>query len=172
MPAEPLVDLSTLDLSSPIVSKEGIYSLLKQRGRFALLDGILHLDLENDLIVGFKDVGTDEWWCEDHIPGRPIFPGTLMVEAAAQVSSFDFYQRRPEAKELFCGFTGIANTRFRSAVAPPTRFHIVGRVGRVRAYLFHYYTQGFVDGEMVFESEIKGMVIPERGTADAGSART
>ena len=161
MPSEPLVDLASLDLSKTIVSKEEIYAQLKQSGRFALLDGITHLDLENDLIVAYKDIREDAWWAEDHIPGRPIYPGALMIEAAAQTCSYDFYQRKPEAKELFCGFTGINNTRFRAAVYPPSHFVIVGKVGRIRSALFHYYMQGFVEGDLVFEVEIKGMVIPE-----------
>ena len=161
MPSEPLVDLTTLDLSQVIVPKPELYTQLKQAGRFALVDGIVHLDLENDLIVAYKDIRDDDWWAEDHIPDRPIFPGALMIEAAAQTCSYDFYQRKPEAKELFCGFTGITNTRFRAPVYPPSRFMIVGRVGRIRRALFHYYMQGMVDNELVFEVEIKGMVIPE-----------
>jgi len=160
MPVVPLADLSSLDLSTPLVSKAGIYAQLKQSGRFALLDGILHIDLEDDLVVAYKDVRADEWWAEDHIPGSPIFPGALMIEAAAQACSFDFYQRKPEAREQFCGFTGIENTRFRSSVLPPSRFVIAGRVRRVRRSLFHYDLQGFVDGNVVFEVGIKGMVIP------------
>jgi 3-hydroxyacyl-[acyl-carrier-protein] dehydratase len=160
MPAEPLVDLASLDLSRVVVSKEEIYAQLKQSGRFALLDGLLHHDYEGELVVGFKDVRADEWWAKDHIPGRPIFPGALMIEAAAQTSSFDFYQRKPEAKELFCGFTGIDNARFRAPVSPPSRFVLVGRVARVRSFLFHYHVQGFVSNQLVFEVEIKGMVLP------------
>lgn len=164
MPTEPLADLASLDLSRTVVSKEEVYTVLKQSGRFALLDGLLHHDLANDLVVGFKDIRADDWWAEDHIPGRPIFPGALMIEAAAQTCSFDFYVRRPEARRLFCGFTNIDNTRFRAAVLPPSRFLIAGRVQRVRQFLFHYKLQGFLAGQesqVAFEVDIKGMVIPE-----------
>lgn len=167
MPAEPLVDLASLDLSRTIVTREELYAQLKQSGRFALLDGLLHLDVENGLVVGYKDIRADDWWASDHIPGRPIFPGALMIEAAAQTCNYDFYKRRPEAREQFCGFTNIDNTRFRAAVYPPARFVIAGRIRRVRSFLFHYALQGFVDNEIVFEVDIKGMVIPEQSAAQA-----
>ena len=140
MPAEPLVDLASLDLSRVVVSKEEIYSQLKQSGRFALLDGLLHHDYERELVIGFMDVRADAWWAEDHIPGRPILPGALMIEAAAQTSSFDFYQRKPEARELFCGFTrepGHGPTRYPVACEPQAWsagvvFHLVtGMLGLV-----------------------------------------
>lgn len=161
MPAEPLVDLAALDLSRVVASKEEIYAQLKQSGRFALVDGLLHVGQEDEIVVGFKDVRADDWWAADHIPGRPIFPGALMIEAAAQTCSFDFYQRRPEARELFCGFTGIESCRFRATVVPPSRLLLAGRVARVRNFLFHYRMQGLVDGEVAFEVDIKGMVIPQ-----------
>ena len=80
---EPLADLDSLDLSRVIVSHQGVYGLLKQRGTFAVIDGILHHDIEDRLIIGFKDIRKGQPWGDDHIPGRPIFPGTLMVEDAS-----------------------------------------------------------------------------------------
>ena len=82
----------------------------------------------------------------------------MMIEAAAQLCSFDFYLRRPDAKEKFCGFTNIGNTRFRAAVFPGTRFYVAAKLGRVRATLFNYKLQGYVDQAVVFETEITGMV--------------
>ena len=159
MPAAPLVDLENLDLDEVVVSKEEMYRTLKQAGRFALVDGILRLDTSGEMVVGYKDVHTDEWWAEDHIPGRPIFPGTLMVEASAQLSTYDFMQRRPELVNAFIGFIGIDNTRFRAIVEPPCRLIFVCNISRIRKTLFTYQVQGFVESEMVFESQITGMMM-------------
>ncbi len=159
MPVIPLTDLDALDLSKVVVTRDKLYSVLKQQGRFALLDGVLHHDIENELIVGFKDIKHGDWWGEDHIPGRPLFPGALMVETCAQLSTFDFFQRRPELAEAFVGFTGINATKFRATVEPACRMLFVSHVTRLRESLFHYKCQGYVDGKMVVESEVSGMVL-------------
>ncbi len=159
MSPEPLADLASLDLSRTIVTHEEFYSILKHRGTFAVIDGVLHHDAPTSTVVGYKDITDDQWWCSDHIPGRPIFPGVLMVEASAQLGTWEFYQHHPETRDVFLGFTGINRTRFRAVVEPPCRLIFVGHLSRVRSNLFTYVSQGYVDGNLVFEGEVKGMVI-------------
>ncbi len=162
MPTQPLLDLSTLDLSRTVYQREDMQRILKQRGRFSVVDGVLHLDPpRSDFVVGYVDVSAEDWWATDHIPGRPIFPGVLMVEASAQLGSFDFFRRHPEMELAFIAFTGIDNTRFRATVEPPCRLFLVGRVNRFRVnaskVIFTYQFQGLVDGKVVFETEVTGM---------------
>jgi len=159
MPVQPLADLGDLDLTRTIHGRAELDAVLKQRGTFSMVDGVLHLDLDGDLVVGFKDVRSDDWWARDHIPGRPIFPGALMVEASAQLGSFDYFQRRPEELGAFVGFIGIDRTRFRQVVEPDCRLFLVGRVHRMRRTMFTYRFQGLVNDEIVFESEITGMQV-------------
>ena len=58
-----------------------------QRFEFLQLTSILHMDLENNLIVGHRHIGDDEFWMRGHLPGRPLFPGVLMIECMAQMAS-------------------------------------------------------------------------------------
>jgi 3-hydroxyacyl-[acyl-carrier-protein] dehydratase len=159
----PLVDLATLDLTRTVYGVEDLHQVLRQRGTFSLLDGVLHLDPGEDggVVVGYKDVRADEWWAPDHIPGRPLFPGVLMVEASAQLGSFDFFKRHPEIALTFIAFTGIDSTRFRGPVEPPCRMLFVGKASRSRVHggkvMFSYDFQGLVDGKIVFEAGISGM---------------
>ena len=130
--------------------------------RYGVIAEVLHLDpKKDDLVVGYHDVRADEWWAKDHIPGRPIFPGVLMVEASAQLGSFDFFQGHPEIPLSFIAFTGIDGVRFRSTVEPDCRLHFVGRATRSRVHggkvMFAYDFQGLVDGKIVYEAEISGM---------------
>ena len=41
--------------------------------------------LEDSGIEGEVELGADHWVWEQHFPGDPIFPGTLMIEAAGQL---------------------------------------------------------------------------------------
>jgi len=152
-------ELSTLDLSRTVVSKSEILAVLAQRGCFELMDGILHLDLEGKVVVGYKDIMSGDWWTADHIPGRPLFPGALMIEASAQLCAYDFFQRRPDLADSFVGFAGLNGTRFRSTVEPDCRMLFAGRVTRIRRSMFTYDVQGIVGGKLVFETEIIGMVV-------------
>ncbi len=160
MPTQPLFDLARIDIERPIVDHASIYSLLRQSGSFALLDGILFEDAEEKIVVGYKDIRQDDWWAPDHIPGRPLFPGALMIESAAQLAAYDYMKHRFTAPEgSFVGFGGVNKTRFRGLVEPPSRMVLVVYAARTRARMFRYESQGYVDGILVFEAEITGVVV-------------
>ena len=89
MPPALLFDLSTIDLNTdPIFNKEAICAVNPQCFEMQQLDGILWYDMEKHLILGYKDVTENEFWVRGHIPGRPLMPGVIMVECAAQLLSF------------------------------------------------------------------------------------
>lgn len=159
MPATPLLDFETIDLSRVVATREDVLAKIRQRGRFALLDGVLHLDRESGLIVGFKEIRVDDWWAADHIPGRPIFPGALMCEAAAQLCSYDYLCRGSVPEGGFLGFGGMNETRFRGVVEPPCRMIFAARAERLRSRMFTYATQGFVGRDLVFETEVMGVLV-------------
>ena len=159
MPTTPFFDLETLDLSKPVATHDEIYSVIKQRGRFALLDGVLHVDAEAQLVVGYKEIRADDWWAVDHIPGRPIFPGALMIESAAQLCSWDFMKRLSASSDVFVGFGGLDGTRFRGLVEPGHRMIFAGKVKRFRSRMFTYEAQGFVERDLVFETEVIGVIV-------------
>ncbi len=155
-----LVDIETLDLTRLLHGKDMIRRHCKQRGRFEMLDGIVHEDLSADgVIVGYLDIKADAWWAEDHIPGRPIFPGVLQAEGAAQLCSFDFLRRNPSFAGKFIGFAGLNDTRYRGVVAPGVRMHWIGKLHRVRSGMFTYKSEGFVGKDLVFETEVMGVVL-------------
>lgn len=159
MPATPLIDFACLNLDTLHATREDVRRFLKQRGRFEMLDGVLHLDPETGLVVAYVDVKKDAWWARDHIPGRPLFPGALMIEAAAQMITYGYMQRAPDLHDTFLGFAGVDGVRFRGTVEPDCRLIFAGRPERIRKTMFTYMTQGFVDGRLVFEAEIMGMAV-------------
>ncbi|MFO8007170.1 MAG: 3-hydroxyacyl-ACP dehydratase FabZ family protein [Candidatus Brocadiia bacterium] len=155
MPPKPLIDLEQVDLSSVVVPQQEVRKYNAQRYEMEQLDGLLHLDLEEGVGVGLKEVGEDEFWVRGHIPGRPLLPGVLMCEAAAQLCSY-IYKRTVET-EKFLGFGGMEEVKFRRAVEPGNRLIIVAKAERLRPRRATFRCQGFVDGAMAFEATIIGM---------------
>ncbi|MDP6839245.1 MAG: 3-hydroxyacyl-ACP dehydratase FabZ family protein [Planctomycetota bacterium] len=159
MPTESLIDFDALALDETVASRDELRELIQQRHEFEMLDGLVHEAPDTPLLVAYKDIRADDWWARGHIPGRPLFPAALMIEAAAQLSSYDYLRHRHSGESIFAGFGGIDRARFRGTVQPGCRLLIACRVKRARSKMFTYTTQGFVERKLVFEAEIMGVVV-------------
>ena len=157
MPPQPFVDLSEIDTKHPVVDREAIYKVNPHRYEFAQLDGVCILDRDRGLIAGYRDVRDDEFWVRGHIPGRPIFPGVLMIETAAQLVSFYVMCIAPD--KGFLGFGGVDGVKFRGSVVPGQQIIMLGKMVENRPRRVVGATQAFVDGRMVYEGLITGMWI-------------
>lgn len=155
MPPKPLIDLDSLDLSRVVAGPEEIRRHNLQRHEMEQLDGVILLDLERNTAVGFKDVREDEFWVRGHIPGRPLMPGVLICEAAAQLCSY--YFKSATDTDRFLGFGGMEGVKFRGAVVPGDRLILIVKNTDLRSRRAVFDCQGFVDGNMVFEAIIVGM---------------
>jgi 3-hydroxyacyl-[acyl-carrier-protein] dehydratase len=157
MPPPVILDPSRLDFSRLLADRDEILRVNPHRHEFALLDGIVYCDPESCVFAGYHDVRADAWWVRGHIPGRPLFPGVLMIEVAAQLASY--LTQHLLGTEGFVGFAGVDKVKFRGTVTPPARFVIVGRGTQVKRRRIVCETQGFIEDTMVFEAEITGMPV-------------
>jgi len=160
MPPPLLFDLSQIDLTAkPVFDKETICKVNPQCFEMQQLDGVLWYDKERALILGYKDVTANEFWVRGHIPGRPVMPAVIMVEAAAQLTSF--FIRQVYEEEGFIGFAGIESAKFRSVVEPGQRLYLLGHITKYRrqphSSRVETAVQGVVGGSIVFEATITGM---------------
>ena len=156
MPPKPLFDVSRIDTAKVLVDRKWIYRVNPHRFEFQQLDGICMLDRVNGLLVGYRDVRPDEFWVRGHIPGRPLFPGVLMIETAAQLVGY-FVMSGPERHGDFLGFGGVDGVKFRGTVQPGQRIIMMGKIVECRPRRCVGATQAFVDGQMVYEGLITGM---------------
>jgi 3-hydroxyacyl-[acyl-carrier-protein] dehydratase len=162
MPPPLLFDLSQIDLEAPpVFDKEAICRVNPQRFEMQQLDGILWYDKEKSQVLGYKDVTEKEFWIRGHIPGRPLMPGVIMVEAGAQLSSF--FLKQVYNEQGFIGFAGIEAAKFRSTIEPGQRLYLLGHITKFkrRKNTTHVTTsvQGVVNGIMAFEAIVSGMGI-------------
>lgn len=152
MPPATLFDLSTLDLDAVAYDQEAIRGINPQRGDMEHLDCVVWQC--GDKILGYKDVRENEFWVPGHIPGRPILPGVIMLEAAAQLASLHTHTH--VGWEGFIGFGGLENVKFRAAVQPGKRLWLLANLTEVRNRRIKADMQGVVDGNIVFEAVVIG----------------
>ena len=157
MPPRLLVDLDKLDLNRIEDGPEGIRKCNPHRYEFEQLNGIIYYDPEELVVVGFKDVKDDEFWVRGHIPGRPLLPGVLMCEAAAQLCSY--FIKRYTKTEQFLGFGGLDKVKFRGQVAPGDKLILLAKNTQMLTRRSVFDTQGVVDGKLVFQGVVIGMPI-------------
>jgi 3-hydroxyacyl-[acyl-carrier-protein] dehydratase len=153
MPPTLIFDIAGIDLDKVMFGPDVIRECNPQRGAMEHLDAVVWAD-DNGRIVGYKDVRADEFWVPGHIPGRPLLPGVIMLEAAAQMASF--YTKKFMKWEGFLGFGGVESCKFRAAVVPGQRLYILGRREWARHRRVCCTLQGLVEGQMAFETQIIG----------------
>ncbi|OQA02960.1 MAG: 3-hydroxyacyl-(acyl-carrier-protein) dehydratase FabZ [Planctomycetes bacterium ADurb.Bin401] len=155
MPPVELFDLSKIDLNKIVITKEEIQAVNPQRHEMDQLDGIIWYDKEKFLILGYKDVTEKEFWVRGHIPGRPLMPGVIMIEAAAQLSSV--FVKHVYQLPGFIGFASIDSAKFRKTVEPGKRLYLLGHITVFKRRLYTCVVQGIVDGTMVFDTVVSGL---------------
>ena len=155
MPPALLFDYKQLDLNCVEFDRTEIAKVNPQSYEMSQLDSIVWHDLSKMLCLGYKDATENEFWVRGHIPGRPIMPGVIMIEAAAQLCSF--FMRRIYGLTGFIGFAGIDETKFRETVVPGNRLYMLGHIHKVRSRQFSAKVQGIVNDKLAFETIISGM---------------
>ncbi len=142
--------------SSPakqIFTVEEIQELLPHRYPFALVDRIIEY-VPGERAVGIKNVTINEPFFPGHIPGRPIMPGVLIVEAMAQVGGVVLTQL-PGMKGNFFAFAGIDKVRFRRQVVPGDQLVMtVELLAFKRKRFAKMQGSGLVDGQLVVHGEM------------------
>lgn len=151
-----LFDYDHVDFDKPQGTIELLHRVNPHRGPMVQLSGIAWWD--DNRGVGWRDVTDDEFWVSGHIPGRPLLPGVLMIESAAQLSSF--VQTIPtvdEPNRPFLGFTRCDDAVFRGHVVPGDRLIVISQRVKHNARRFISRCQGFVRDQLVFEAQVTGM---------------
>jgi 3-hydroxyacyl-[acyl-carrier-protein] dehydratase len=155
MPPQLLFDVPEADRLPVVFDQEVIREYNPQRGGMEMLNGIVYVDSKAHRLIGYKDVRDDEFWVSGHIPGRPLFPGVLMIECGAQLASF--YTRKFSGWTGFVGFGGVDECRFRQQVSPGARIYLYGEQLWERHSRMCCKIQGVVNGTLAFETKIIGV---------------
>jgi len=155
-----ILDPSQYDLNHVIADIHEIRRYNRQRFEMEQLTAIVYEDLDKAICVGYKDLGPNEFWARGHMPGRPLMPGVIMCEAAAQLASY-YTQKYRLMKTPVVGFGGLKDVRFRGVVQPGERFVVVARLLKIRSSILTCEFQCLVRDNMVCEGVLMGIPLPE-----------
>ncbi len=156
----PIVDFQDFDINRVIHDKAAVESINPHRFELSLLDGILFEDWEGFRAVGFHNVPENPFWARGHFPGRPMMPGVLICECAAQLCSW-FAAKTGLLGNNLIALGALDDVRFRAPVLPGSKLVVALHRERYRQnVLINGAFQGFVDQELVVEGMIKGVAIP------------
>jgi 3-hydroxyacyl-[acyl-carrier-protein] dehydratase len=137
-----------------------IMACIPHRYPFLLVDRVVEID-GDESGVGIKNVTMNEPQFTGHFPGRPVFPGVLMIEAMAQTAGVLVVSARgvDETAVSSVLFTTIDKAKFRKPVVPgdTLRFHL-RKITRKRN-LWFYRGEARVDGVLVAEADLSAMVV-------------
>ena len=158
--SEFIIDPSLLDFDNPIADIDAIREFNPQRFEMEQLTAILHEDLEINSCAAYKEITDKEFWVRGHMPGMPLMPGVVMLEAVAQLSSY-YTQKNDLLGAAMVGFGGVDEVRFRGVVVPGDRLVVMVRLDKARrGRMIVASFQGVVGTNLVLEGCLRGIPIP------------
>ncbi|MFN3326272.1 MAG: 3-hydroxyacyl-ACP dehydratase FabZ [Bryobacteraceae bacterium] len=137
--------MTTLDI-------QAIREILPHRYPMLLVDRIV--ELEQDRVVGIKNVTVNEPFFVGHFPEFPVMPGVLIVEAMAQVAGVLVLQQIPDRENKLVLLASIESAKFRKPVLPGDQLRIEMVVSKRKQSVAKMHGKATVNGVVVAEAEV------------------
>jgi 3-hydroxyacyl-[acyl-carrier-protein] dehydratase len=134
----------------PVLDIQAIRDILPHRYPMLLVDSIT--ELEEERIVGIKNVTVNEPFFVGHFPEFPVMPGVLVVEAMAQVAGVLVLKSIPDRKNKLVLLASIEEAKFRQKVLPGDQLRIEMKVTRHKANVAKMHGQATVRDSVVAEA--------------------
>ncbi len=138
-----------------------ILDCLPHRYPFLMVDKIIEIN-GDESAIGIKNITYNEPMFQGHFPGKPVFPGVLIIEGMAQTAgAIVIAQERQKGQNYIVYMLTIDKAKFRRPAGPGDRleYHIK-KVHRRRS-VGRYEAKAIVDGVVVAEAEIGAMISEE-----------
>lgn len=128
--------------------------------RFLLIDCVREFE-PGKRLVAVKNVSIEAPYFVDHFPGRPVFPGVLMLEAMAQAAGALIERSlwQLEQRRVLPMMQGVRRARFLQMVRPGDQVLIEATPKEWRPQLVAANAEASVNGKPVARAEIELLLI-------------
>ncbi len=136
-----------------------ILRILPHRAPFVLLDRVTEIEPRKSARA-LKCVTYNEPFFPGHFPGKPIFPGVLILEALAQLIGVLAYASEPfDSSQKIMYFMGIDRARFRAPVVPGDRMELAVEVIQRKSNIWKCAGTAKVDEALCAEAELLAAIV-------------
>jgi len=136
-----------------------ILRILPHRAPFVLLDRVTEIEPRKSA-KALKCVTYNEPFFPGHFPGKPIFPGVLILEALAQLIGVLAYASEPfDSNQKIMYFMGIDRARFRAPVVPGDRMELAVEVIQRKSNIWKCSGTAKVDEALCAEAELLAAIV-------------
>lgn len=129
-----------------------IRRILPHRYPMLLVDRIIEMDEQR--VVGIKNVTNTEPFFNGHFPDFPVMPGVLIVEAMAQAAGVLVLKQIPDREKKLVLLVSIDHARFRRQVVPGDQLRLEMSIVKRKASVAKLSGVATVDGQVVAEAEV------------------
>jgi UDP-3-O-[3-hydroxymyristoyl] N-acetylglucosamine deacetylase / 3-hydroxyacyl-[acyl-carrier-protein] dehydratase len=135
-----------------------IAKILPHRYPFQLVDKIVYMD--ENAVIGIKNVTMNEPFFQGHFPGNPVMPGVLQIEAMAQTGGILVLNSVPDPDNYWTYFLAIENCRFKKMVVPgDTLVFKCELLSPIKRGIAKMQGQAFVGNNLVCEAVMSASIV-------------
>ncbi len=156
---------------TPVLDINDIKRLLPHRPPFLLIDKII--ELNEDYIVGVKNVTMNEPFFVGHFPNEPVMPGVLQVEAMAQAGGVFVLSSMPDPQNYNTYFLKISEVKFRQKVVPGDVLIIkMELISPLRRGICHMKGVAYVGDRIVTEAILLAQIFKNKPEGESSDGRS
>lgn len=131
-----------------------IKKMLPHRPPMLLIDKVTDLE-PGKRAVAIKNVSINEWFLQGHFPGKPIMPGSLIVEAMAQTSILLYHSAyEDELKKVPEYYLGSIKASFTHPVFPGDQLRMEAKTVKLLPTGAFVNVKAFVSDKSIAEADL------------------
>lgn len=144
-----------------IFNYQQIERILPHTFPFLLVDKVIELN-ENS-IIGVKNITGDQYFFQGHFPGEPLMPGVLQLEAMAQAGGVLVLHDKEDPAKWSTYFVKIENAKFKGKVVPGDSLLIKMELSApVRRGLCLMHGEAYVGNKLVCEADMMAQIVENK----------
>ncbi len=128
-----------------------IIKRIPHRYPFLMIDKVIEL-IDDQKIIGIKNVTANEPQFMGHFPNNPVMPGVLIIEAMAQLSAILILETiKSDLTNQICYLMSIENVKFRQIVTCGDSMIITSNIIKSRNPVWKFEATVCVNNKLVTE---------------------